>query len=45
MFETHTTPTYDGAFARARAERSAAFHRLFGFRRPGWRLLAGARTA
>ncbi|MEM7642567.1 MAG: hypothetical protein AAF366_08555 [Pseudomonadota bacterium] len=29
MFETHTTRTYDDAFARARAERAAAFRRLF----------------
>ncbi|MEM7488218.1 MAG: hypothetical protein AAF390_03735 [Pseudomonadota bacterium] len=45
MFETHTTRTYDEAFARARAERAAAFRSLFAFRRPGWSLLGHARTA
>ncbi|MEM8821991.1 MAG: hypothetical protein AAGF30_00120 [Pseudomonadota bacterium] len=34
MFETHTTTTYDEAFARARAERAAIFRSLFSFRFP-----------
>ncbi len=29
MFETHTTRTYEEAFARARAERAAVFRSLF----------------
>ena len=45
MFETHTSRTYDKAFARARAERAAAFRSLFRFRRPGFALMGRARTA
>ena len=33
MIETPTTQTYHAAFARAHAERGAAFRRLFSFRR------------
>jgi hypothetical protein len=45
MFETHASRTYEEAFARARAERAAAFRSLLGFRRPGWTLMGRARTA
>ncbi|MDB2406943.1 hypothetical protein N9W17_00205 [Jannaschia sp.] len=45
MFETHTSRTYDEAFARARSERAAAFRSLLRFRRPVWSLFAGARTS
>ncbi len=34
MFETHTTRTYDEAFARAHAERAAVFQSLFTLRLP-----------
>lgn len=35
MFETHTSLTYDEAFARARKERAEAFHAMFAiFRLP-----------
>jgi hypothetical protein len=33
MFETHTSRTYDEAFARARSERARAFRDLFTLRR------------
>jgi len=31
MFETHTSITYDEAFARARRERAEAFRAMLGF--------------
>ena len=37
MFETHDNSTYDAAFARAHAERGAAFRRLIGVFRLGRR--------
>ena len=47
MFETAPTRTYADAFARARAERAAAFRGLLGLgrRRDGDRLLAAGRVA
>ncbi|PWJ18159.1 hypothetical protein [Jannaschia seohaensis] len=45
MFEVHSSTTYEEAFARARAERARVFRSLFSFRRPGWALMSGARTA
>ncbi|UWQ17871.1 hypothetical protein [Jannaschia sp. M317] len=45
MFETHTTRTYDEAFARARAERAAAFRALLTFRLPSFMLGRSPRHA
>ncbi|MFO6464156.1 hypothetical protein [uncultured Jannaschia sp.] len=45
MFETHTTRTYDEAFARARTERAAAFRALLTFRLPRWVATGHVRTA
>ncbi|WP_371157443.1 hypothetical protein [Jannaschia sp. 2305UL9-9] len=45
MFETHTTRTYDEAFARARKERAAAFRALLTFRLPSFAMGRAARHA
>ncbi|SFI99904.1 hypothetical protein [Jannaschia pohangensis] len=46
MFETHTSTTYDEAFARARRERAEAFRAMFSFfRLPSARPLRGMRAA
>ena len=45
MMELHTTRTYNEAFARARAERAAAFRALLTFRLPTWAHFGNARTA
>jgi hypothetical protein len=45
MFETHITRTYGDAFARARAERAAAFRELFGLRLPAWHRAKVVRAA
>ncbi|GIT90079.1 hypothetical protein JANAI62_04380 [Jannaschia pagri] len=45
MFETHTTRTYDEAFALARRERAAAFRALLTFRLPRWSQVGSTRTA
>ncbi|CTQ48608.1 hypothetical protein [Jannaschia donghaensis] len=44
MFETHTSTTYDEAFARARKERAEAFRAMFAFFRLP-KVLPGRRSA
>lgn len=45
MFETHTTRTYEEAFARARRERAQAFRALLTFRFPRFALGRAPRHA